>query len=209
MSDASLATRRRRRIIAIVIAIVIVIGAAVAIGITRPFQTTAASESSTSAPSETPTPQPTTFATPAAGETAATEKPAPDEPVPFTEPVTTPSDLTVTVDAVTAVTAGTNLPGEISGPAIRVDVTVRNGGADSANLAGSNVTTTYGGDEMIPAISVGDPAAETWPATLAANSAATGVFFFSVPTENAGEVRVIVDLLAAEPDVVFVGSRPE
>lgn len=152
-------------------------------------------------------------------EAAGTQAPEPSEtapqdpgeatPVPFAEPVTTASKLVVTVDSVTAVTAGEALPGEVTGPAVQVTLTVRNDGASTAAVRGASLNLTYGGDERTPAAPVSSDGTIAWPDTLEPGASATVVSTFSVPETNAGEVRVIVDLLASEPDVVFVGSRPE
>ena len=50
--------------------------------------------------------------------------------------------------------------------------------------------------------------AAVWPASIAPGGAETAVFLFSVPQVPDGNIRVIVDLLASAPDVVFVGPRP-
>lgn len=162
--------------------------------------------------SGTPTPvppTPTVYPTATPGATAEVEQPAPAPPVSFDEPATTESGLVVEVAEVTAVEAGRDIPGEKAGPAVMVAVTVRNTGDTDASTAGSSINLTYGGDEQTPAATLVDDRTQEWPQTIAAGDSAHAAVVFAVPVDTVGDLRVIVDLLAGEPAVVFVGSRPE
>lgn len=164
--------------------------------------------SSTRPAAVTPSPQPTEFATPTPGATDPVEKPDETVEVPLDEPATAAGDVVVEVTDLEARTAGREVPGETSGPAIAVTVRITNNGDEAVNTSGSNVNLTYGGDERIPAAALSDPDATVWPASVAPGRNASAVFLFSVPEAASGDIRVIVDLLAAEPDVVFVGPEP-
>lgn len=163
---------------------------------------------STATATATASPQPTEFTAPTPGATDSVSKP--DEPVEVAldEPAEPVEDVVVDVTSIEAVTAGRELPGESSGPAVAVSVRISNNGATPLDTGGSNVNLTYGGDERVPAVAVTDDDATVWPTTIAPGATATATFFFAVPDAPEGDIRVIVDLLATTPDVVFVGPRP-
>ena len=195
----------------IITAVVVVVVAIIAFFVIRQVSSGTQDATASSSPNSTvvPTPEASDFEAPSPRPTEDVVKPDAEAPVPFDESVTTASDLKVTVDKVEGVTAGSNVPGEIAGPALKVTVTVHNAGATAVDTAGANLTLTYGGDAATPAPPVSDESAVLWPTSLAPNSSATGVFLFSVPAGSEGDVRVIVDLLASEPDVVFAGPSPQ
>jgi hypothetical protein len=87
-------------------------------------------------------------------------------------------------------------------------VRITNNGKDAVDTSGSNVNLTYGGDEQIPAVGLSGDTTSVWPASITPGGQATAVFLFSVPEVPKGDIRVIVDLLASAPDVVFSGPRP-
>ncbi|WP_243076169.1 hypothetical protein [Microbacterium sp. SS28] len=157
---------------------------------------------------ETPTPQPTEFTAPEPGATEAVTKPDTPVEVALDEPATAADDIVVEVTSVAAVTAGREVPGERSGPAIAVSVRITNNGGQPVDTSGSNVNLTYGGDTRIPAAAVTGDETTAWPASVPPGESATAIFVFSVPQVSSGDIRVIVDLLATEPDVVFTGPEP-
>jgi cytoskeletal protein RodZ len=156
----------------------------------------------------TPTPQPTEFETPEPGATETVDKPEEAVEVSLDEPATAADDIVVEVTSVEAVTAGRDVPGEQSGPAIAVSVRITNDGEQPVDTSGSNVNLEYGGDARIPAVALTGGDGTVWPASIAPGDSATAVFLFSKPAVPSGDIRVIVDLLATEPVVVFVGSEP-
>ncbi len=156
----------------------------------------------------TPTPQPTEFETPTPGATNDVAKPDDGEEVPLDEPAPAVQGVVAEVTAIESTTAGNDIPGEPSGPAISVTVRLTNGSDETVDTAGANVTLTYGGDDRLPAAGLTGDGTTVWPATIPAGGQADAVFQFAVPSSPEGDVRVIVDILAAEPNVVFVGPRP-
>lgn len=156
----------------------------------------------------TPTPQATEFETPSPGATDGVAKPDEGEEVPLDEPAPAVEGVVAEVTAIESVTAGNDIPGEPSGPAVQVTVRLTNGSDEAVDTAGANVTMTYGGDERLPAAGVSGEGATVWPASIPAGGQADAVFQFAVPSSPEGDVRVIVDILAAAPNVVFVGPRP-
>lgn len=159
-------------------------------------------------PGPTPTAQPTEFETPSPGATDGVAKPADGDEVPLEEPAPPVEGIVAEVTAITSTTAGNDIPGEPSGPAIRVTVRLTNGSNKPVDTAGANVTMTYGGDDRLPAAGLAGDGTSVWPASIPAGGSADAVFEFAVPSSPDGDVRVIVDILAAAPNVVFVGPRP-
>lgn len=227
MSDSSNSSRRVRRAAAVAIVAIVVVGGGVAFAVSQanaehgssanPSDASVTRAPTAGAPTAPPTrpatiapsPDPSDLVAPAPGATESVEQPPAAAPVPWSQPVTAGDKVTVAVEDVTAVTAGQDMPGEVRGPAVRVAVTVTNGGSEPVDVAGASTTLTYGGDQEIPAIGVADPGAVLWPTSLGAGEKATSVSYFSVPLDADGDVRVIVDLLASEPHIVFAGKRPE
>lgn len=159
-------------------------------------------------PSTTATPQPTEFTTPTPGSTDPVAKPDAPVEVPIDEPADPVQGAVVEVVELKSLTAGRDIPGETKGPAVEVTVRITNGGDEPIATAGSNVTLTYGGDERIPGVALTGDQVTVWPDSIAPGKSADAVFLFSVPLAPEGDLRVIVDLLATAPDVVFVGPRP-
>lgn len=145
---------------------------------------------------------------PTPGETAPIEKPPSTEEVPFDEQATVAEDLIVEAVSVEGVTAGRDIPGEVSGPAVKVVIRVQNDGSETVDTSGASVNLTYGDDDRTPAVELSDPTSSMLPSSLPAGDAAEAVYIFAVPLEDAGNVRIMVDVLASEPDVVFEGPRP-
>lgn len=156
----------------------------------------------------TPTPQPTAFETPAAGSTTEITKPPTDAEVPLDQPAPPVVGATVQLVAVTKGTFTGDVPGEPSGDAITVSVRVVNNGSAPIDTGAAGVNLTYGGDDRTPGIAVTDKKARVFPASVAPGAEATADFTFVAPLAAEGDIRVTVDLLASEPDIVFVGPRP-
>jgi hypothetical protein len=67
---------------------------------------------------------------------------------------------------------------------------------------------TYDGDSLTPAVELLDDSSATLPDRLAPGDSAESVTYFAVPLETKQDIRIIVDIAASQPDVVFVGPRP-
>ncbi|TDN90831.1 hypothetical protein [Microbacterium sp. BK668] len=155
-----------------------------------------------------PTPQPTEFPAPAPGATDPVSKPESGTEVPLDQPATAAGDVVVEVTSLEPRSIERSAPGEPSGPALAVTVRISNNGADALDTSGANVSLEYGGDDRIPAVAVSGGDSTLWPSSVAAGATSSAVFVFSKPEGASGDIRVIVDLLATEPDVVFVGPEP-
>jgi hypothetical protein len=159
--------------------------------------------------SGTPVPTaPSGYPTPTAGATAPVDKSVQPIEVSPKETAQPLPGAFVTLASIEAVTAGRDIPGEKSGPAVKVAVQLVNDSDKAIDTGNSGVTLTYGGDDRTPAVVLTDAKAVNWPAQVMPGEKATAVYFFAVPLAVTGDVRVTVDLLPSGPDVVFVGSRP-
>lgn len=165
----------------------------------------AADETATAVPSGSPGAD---EVSPTPGGTEPVDKPSPLREVPFAEVETVDDSILVEVVSVEAVTAGRDIPGETSGPAVRVVIRVSNNGPEPVNTSGASVNMTYGDDDRIPAVELTDPESSVLPASVSPGETADASYVFSVPLEDAGNVRIMVDVLASEPDAVFFGPRP-
>jgi len=204
--EAERAAQRRRLLLislavggaAVVIAIVLLIA--------RPWE----SGTPTSAPT-TPTDGQTSLApTPDPSDTPATPTPTETtspEPVPIESPGTIVTGLTAQVVGIEAVDGVAKGPGEVSGPSIRFTVTIANGTSDSVDLTATVVTVDYGADRT-PAGQLYEPGASPMPTKVAAGAEASGVYVFSIPTDQRGLVHITVDYSVGVPPLVFSGRVP-
>lgn len=156
---------------------------------------------------DTPSPTSAPTSTPEATDTAA--PPATGDPVPvdIDKPADIVPGLTASIDSIEAVQGEASGPGEVAGPSIRFDVTVVNETSGSADLT-STVVTVYYGDADTPASELRKPGGSPLPARVAAGSSATGTYIFSVPDEERGLVRIMVDYSVGVEPLVFEGSVP-
>lgn len=153
-------------------------------------------------------PQPTSVEAPQPGKTEPVEKPPATSEAAFDEEVTVADSLHVEVVSVEAVEAGRDIPGEKAGPAVKVVISVQNSGDAPVDTAGVSVNLTYDGDNFTPAPEVLDDTSSVLAATIPPGGSGQGTYLFSVPLDSDGNVRIMVDVLASEPDVVFAGPRP-
>ena len=195
---------RTRRVIMIVLAAMAAL-AVVVVLIARPW---AAGEPGSGATptdgptSSTPTTEPSTPPTsPAPG---ATESP---QPVPIESPGVITQGLTAQIIGIEAVDGVAEGPGEVAGPSIRFTVTITNGTTSAVDLTSTVVTVDYGPDR-IPAGQLYNPGASPMPTTVAAGSAASGVYVFSIPLDQRGLVNITVDYSVGIPPLVFSGPVP-
>ena len=152
-------------------------------------------------PATTPVPAPTP------GDIESTEQPRKVErqkPVALDEPGSATDGVRVELATVEAIEAKASGPGEVAGPALRVDVRVRNTTAQPVDLAGAVVNLT---DERgDPGSSMGAEPAVALPTSVAAGADVTGVYVFTVAAARRQPVTVDVELSADLPVVVFRGT---
>lgn len=160
----------------------------------EPSETTTATAQPTDVPTDAPTDE-------ASGEPLRPTAP----PVDLTEQAEPTEQVRVRLALLEAVAGEATLPGEVSGPALRVSVEVTNDTAQALDLT-TAVTNLYHGAEMTPAITLSKPGRVDLPATLAPGSTATGVYVFAVPTDDRAEVTVEFDLSVEATVLLFSGD---
>jgi hypothetical protein len=126
-------------------------------------------------------------------------------PVPLRSPAVIPGSVKVSLTRLESIQAkSTGLPGEISGPALRVSVRIDNGSSKPLNLDEVFVSlhdaTGADGSPMSGNGSV------PFTGTLAPGGTATGVYVFSVPGQHRNPVTVTVLYSPSTAAVVFRGN---
>lgn len=135
-----------------------------------------------------------------------TVKPRPVEsraPVDLDEQATAGPGVQVRLVSVRRVTAAAQLPGEVAGPALAVAVSVDNRGGEPVAL--DRVVVDLADSSGAPGSPISTPPAAPLPASLAAGSAAEGVYVFTVPTDRQRTVTITVSLDPGQPVLVFRG----
>lgn len=188
-------------------AAIVTVGVALLAGVTWGIVSNLPDSGSAGTASEVP-PEVTDLPTPDPGKTDPIEKSHDPIEVALSAQAEPIENVFVELESIAETTAGKNIPGETSGTAIKVAVRLVNKSATAIDTAGAAVTLEYNGDDRTPAISLLEDGAEEWPAEVAPGATATAIYFYSIPLAQDENVRVIVDLLAMGPDVVFEGPRP-
>lgn len=168
--------------------------------------------------SQLPRPSDAPVVTPSAGATAApTAAPAPAKPgtldaryggvvastAEVSHDVKTPGGLTAKVASVESYTATATRPGEVSGPAVKVTLTLVNSTGSPFALSTATVNAYYG-SASTPADPVqGDASAKPFSGTLKPGATATAVYVFTVPAADAGDVTLTLSDQAGARLVVF------
>ena len=155
-----------------------------------------------------PTPASTPVPAPTPGKVTATEK---SRTIPRHRAVAldhgdAPAEgLTVELTSVKAITAKASGPGEVAGPALQVDVHVRNTGTSAVDLSQAVVNLTD--EKGAPGSAMSQPPAAPLPTSVAAGKDATGVYVFTVPRGRRQPVTIEVSLSPSVAVSVFRGSR--
>jgi hypothetical protein len=194
---SSWSTRRKVIVAAIVVVVVLALVAAAIIGAVLTNTTN------------------TTNGKPGSGETGASETPSSASPVPsgsatpvpIASPGTITDGLTAAITKFEAVDGVAKTPGEVSGPSVRMTVVITNATTKAEALNAVNVTAYYG-SALTPALELSEPGGAQMPTTVAAGKTATGVYVFTIPTDQRGNVRVEVDYSVKVKPLIFQGALP-
>ncbi|WP_416890357.1 hypothetical protein [Microbacterium sp.] len=154
-----------------------------------------------------PTPQPTDLPTPTPGTTQApTETPDAVE-ADIDDTASPEKDVAVRVASVHRFEATGALPGEVSGPALRVTVEIDN--QSDADLDTSLATLAVDfGDDRVPAPELDDPEAPANPGIVAPGDLGTIVRSFTIPDGETDRMRVSLEMSVGKPTVIFEGGVP-
>ncbi len=169
-------------------------------------------------PLDTNAEQPQTSATPAQGssKTSATEPtektPAPEPVTPkpvkkertLTDPAPLAAGAEATVTKIESVQSSAELPGEISGPALRF--TIKATAGDKPLDLSTVVVNTYFGSERTPAIEVGAPGGKPFSGEVSPGKSATGVYVFNVPVAQRDLVRLEFTWSPEAKPVILTGN---
>ncbi|MCL3839198.1 hypothetical protein [Aeromicrobium duanguangcaii] len=142
--------------------------------------------------------------TPAPAKTSASIPPEAD-PVPLDERVRTRDDVQIAIVKREIVKGKARFSGEISGPALRLTIEIRNGAKTPLDL-GYVTVNAYTGKQRTPASPIAAPGGRPMEGTLKPGASADGVYLFSVGKSGRGSVTVGVDYRASEPTIIFRGS---
>ena len=140
-----------------------------------------------------------------ASQAAVDDLPPSQAPVALDQPAAAGDGVTATVAAVEAINGFGQGRGNVSGPALRVTVTITNGTDDTLDLGGVAVDLTHGTD-AVPASPLDDRSQAPFSGSLEPGETAEGVYVFSVPPDDRGTVTVSVGHRAGAPFMVFTGS---
>ena len=169
-------------------------------------QATTGSESAADpSPPSTATAPATSDYAPAPTETPVTDLPVQLEPVPLDETAEFGDDVSAELVELAAVEVEGEVPGEISGPAIRVTVRLINGTSQPLSLDAVTVFL-YTGADLTPAPQIGDEAGEVFRGSLASGDSAEGSYTFSVAEDDRDDVSVTVSHSPTSTVVVFNGA---
>lgn len=133
--------------------------------------------------------------------------PAKPQQVRFPQTAQPAKDVSLAITKVEAITGKGRIPGEISGPALRVSLTATN---DTARRIAVNTTVAnlYYGADSRPASPLVQSGAKPFPAAIKPGQQATGVFVFTVPKSDRAKLRIEVVLGQRFRVVNFNGSCP-
>lgn len=118
---------------------------------------------------------------------------------------TTASKLLISLSEIESVEGVAEVPGDISGPAVRVTVNIKNTTSETRSLAETVVNSYYGTDRT-PADPLTSPGGRPLPTRVGPGATAEGVYLFRIPKDARSQVTVTVDTKSDEPAVVFSGQ---
>lgn len=141
---------------------------------------------------------PTEVATP----TAEPEKPVRVE---LDETAELGNGVSVAVTRIEAVQGEGRGPGETSGPALRVTITLENTTGESVDVSLALATLYYGADDA-PAGDLSAPGVRPITGSLAPGESVSGRYVFGVPVDERDQVRVDFTYDVSAPKAIFSGS---
>lgn len=162
-----------------------------------------------STPSGSPDPKPSSGPTeipePGSLETVEVEDVSFAPPIGFDETGDFGTGLTIRVNAIEAVDGVARGPGQVSGPALRLEMEARNGSGDPVSLEGMVVAMEYGADGT-PATPLREPGGEPFEGELSPQDEAVAAYVFAVPEKARGRITVSASYTGSAPTVVFEGA---
>jgi hypothetical protein len=152
--------------------------------------------SSSPSPVATPLPSPTATVPPS---TRTTLPPAPiDRVVPFG------GGVSVDVTRTKAITVTGKGPGQLSGAAVAVTLTVKNESPHAIDVTSSVVAAFYG--DAVPANESSSSPSHPLRGTVKPHGSVTGTYVFLIPVEQRKRVHLSISYTPTEPVVSLVGD---
>lgn len=166
-------------------------------------------------PEPTGSPSPSaTASTPAGEDPSAPPTPDPSA-TPGTMPELTPvapdesvdngAGLVAEITAMKSVDGEAVQAGEIAGPAVQFTLSLTNDTGEAVDL-GLIAVNAYIGEGRTPAGGLVRPGGEPFVGTLDDGASAQGVYVFSIPESQRGDVTLTLDYRAGQPAFVFRGA---
>jgi hypothetical protein len=117
----------------------------------------------------------------------------------------TPADgITISLTDLSQVDAQTHVPGEVSGPAVRVSIEIGNSGAQPVDL--TSVVVELSDSDGAPGIPVSTADSKSFDGMLDPNASITGVYVFRVPVDRRDPILIAVSYAAGSTVAQFSGS---
>jgi hypothetical protein len=126
-------------------------------------------------------------------------------PVPMTATADFGTGVTIRVTGVEAVAGVARGPGQIAGPAVRLDLEVVNDSRSTVSLESMVLAVSYG-SARTPAMALTGPGGVLFEGELEAGGTARGRYVFAIPVEQRHNVQVTASYAAAVPAVEFTGT---
>ena len=111
--------------------------------------------------------------------------------------------LSVTISGLRSASVKSKLPGEVAGPSVIFEVTIKNGSDKVVDL--NQLVVNVLDDKQVPASRITTKPARPMPHAVDAGSVARGRFVYVVPKKKRDPITVQVSLTAEQPVLVFKG----
>lgn len=149
----------------------------------------------------------TATATPSSGSSVLPSQRKPQR-VPFTATAQPARGVGLAITKVESVEGVARIRGEVSGPALRLTVTVTNHTSAPVSISAA-LTNLYYGPDKTPANAIMHPGSKAFPSSVPAHGSATGVVLYTVPKSDRSDVVLEVVLDNALRTVQFDGGCPQ
>lgn len=170
---------------------------------TDPTATPTIDPSHSPAPAST-APAPTPGGT---GSTVSNPRESVQAPVQISATASVPKQASATLTKIESVQTTAVLPGEVSGPGLKITLRITNSSSSDLKVDGTIMTLT--GTDEAPGEEMSGPPAKVVKGTLKPGQSATGVFVFAIAASNRQKVTVHVTLPTNSPVMVFQGPAPK
>jgi hypothetical protein len=129
------------------------------------------------------------------------------DPIPLDETGDFGTGLSVQLVGIEAIEGEARTQGEISGPALRIELELTNDSDEAISLEQVQVEVTYG-EERTPGIELTGSGTVPFPESVAPDDSTTGTVVFVVPADQRDLVQIVVTQTTGAPIIVFEGSAP-